>query len=168
MPHVFFDVNVYIDAVIFWNSGNAPTQILFDSGGLIGPPAALLWIAIRNGSLVRGEKITLHASDHVLEQVAGILGRKYNWADDAVDLVLNAIYDLVENSGGAVIEKGSTTPSLQPDDPEDNRVLGDLLDTPAQIFVSADEAFVTAGRARYRTPLFMTSTVFIRALNERR
>ena len=71
MPHVFFDVNVYIDAVIFWNSGNEPTQIIFDTGtGLNGPPAALLWIAIRDRSVVHGEPITLHSSDHVLEQVS--------------------------------------------------------------------------------------------------
>jgi predicted nucleic acid-binding protein len=163
---VFFDVNVYIDAIVYWNTGNDPANIIFDNdSGLVGPPAALLIIAVRDQAQIQGESIVLHASDHILIQLASVLATKYKWSEEAVDLALDFAYRLIEGSGGHVIEEGPTTPNLQPDDPEDNRVLGDALATPAKLLITSDQNFRDLGP--YAGLLFLTPPEFLRALNRR-
>ena len=166
MPAVFFDVNVYVDAIVYWNTGNDPDEITFDDGsGWKGPPAALLAIAIRDHALIRGETIVLFSSDHVFTQVAAVLEKKYLWRPEAVDLALDWMYNLVEGSGGEVIKEGSTTPNLQPDDPEDNRVLGDALATRAALLVTSDQKFRDLGP--YAGVPFLTPPEFLGRMRQR-
>lgn len=148
--HVFCDVNVFIDAAISWNASNEGLPVIVRTPGaqLKGGPSAVLLLAIAYVVPINQLTIILHASDEVLATVAGKLQDEYDWLSEPADEFLNWIYDLVETSGGTVVEKGSTIPNHQPDDREDNRVLGEALDTPARLLITNDRAFIDAGAFR--------------------
>jgi predicted nucleic acid-binding protein len=153
--HVFCDVNVFIDAAIAWNASNEGLPVIVRSPGaqLKGGPSAVLLLAIAYGVPINQSAMVLHASDEVLTTVAGKLQDEYDWLAGPTDEFLDWIYDLVETSGGAVVERGSTIPNHQPHDREDNRVLGEALDTPARLLITNDRAFVDAGPFRGVVPI---------------
>lgn len=148
--HVFCDVNVFIDAAISWNASNQGLPVIVRTPGaqLKGGPSAVLLLVIAYEIPINQSTIILHTSDEVLATVAGKLQDEYDWLSGPTDEFLNWIYDLVETSGGMVVERGSTIPNHQQDDREDNRVLGEALDTPARLLITNDRSFVEAGSFR--------------------
>lgn len=160
--HVFCDVNIFIDAAIHWNASNEGLPVIVRTPGaqLKGGPSAVLLLVIAYGVRINQAPAILHTSDEVLATVAGKLQDEYDWLAGPTDGFLNWIYDLVEMSGGTVIEKGSTIPNHQQDDREDNRVLGEALDTPARLLITNDQAFVDAGT--FRGVVIITARDFLK------
>jgi predicted nucleic acid-binding protein len=160
--HVFCDVNVFIDAAISWNASNEGLPVIVRTPGaqLKGGPCAVLLLAIALGVPINQSAMVLHTSDQVLATVGGKLQDEYDWLPGPTDDFLSWIYDLVEASNGTVVETGSTIPNHQQDDREDNRVLGEALDTPARLLITNDQAFIDAGP--YRGVVLITPRDFLK------
>lgn len=107
MLRVVFDSNVYISA------------LLFD-----GPPRQILELALKR-------RVTLIASDDIINETAGKLREKFSWPDHRLQQFVRQISKLAE------IYDPKATLSIVDDEP-DNRVLECAVAGQAHLIISGD------------------------------
>jgi predicted nucleic acid-binding protein len=160
---VFFDVNVYIDAILYWHTKNPQSLALDNLVVAEGAPAALALAAAAQNLPIHGRHVSLWSSDHVLDTLVYKLTTdpkfaRHNLSNEIIDDFLDQTYTAIERSGGQVIEKGRTQPQLQLNDPEDNRVLGDAVETDAHLLVTSDNGFLDL--VWYGTMMFISPSTY--------
>lgn len=108
MPRVVLDTNIYISAIMF---GGKPEKIR---------------------KLSREKKIELFASEAILEEIARVLRRKFNWPSWQISQVIDDIREL------SILVVPSQTLFLIKKDDSDNRILECAVEGQAQYIISGD------------------------------
>jgi putative PIN family toxin of toxin-antitoxin system len=126
--NVVLDTNVYISALT--------------RGGL---PLDIFLAAIRGG-------FKLFISSDILEEVEGVLGRKFGWAPDRVKDALRTV------SGAAQLVSPKERLAVIKADDNDNRILECAMAAEAQIIVTGDGHLLGVGT--FRRISILTPRVF--------
>lgn len=121
MTRIVIDSNVYISALVF---GGVPQKVL---------------------DLIQGQSLGLYISKSIMDEVAGVLFRKFDWASEEIDRFLPTLWER------CIIVRPTITLRIS-EDPDDNRVL--------ECAEAAEADFLVTGNTRH-FPKFHKATKIV-------
>jgi len=156
-PAVVYDINVYVDAVVGEDSDWPYLAAV--------PPTSRNAAADCLSVAFDATEFRLFASLHILENTARVL-RSYGWSHATIEDYLDAITEIVETSGGAVLEPARQVFDVP--DFEDNLILDLAVACDAWLVVSDDAGFTSLSPWHQRIAILRPHVFVQRIVSQRR
>ena len=158
---LFLDVNVYLDAIVVWQTDQTYLPFEYRSGvSVVNNAPGVIVDAIYHREVVNGRELVLHTSARVLGMIEFKLQSEYRWELAAIDRASDLFVHLVATSGGRICEdppKVLQLPGLT--DQEDVHRYSEASATGAELLVTSDHGFLAVNDAGLRPQIVSPSSV---------